>query len=423
MKKKVIILLLIIISFFQCSKKYELPPELIKPAGPLLKIEQLKKRLNSINSYFRFSEGDTSVLLTVTMDETSGNIYKQFYAADEDGNAIQLRLLNSGGIYQGDRFRLLLGGLTLICSNNMVSIDSVSIENNIVKVSSGHIIQPKSISMEDLFTATSFRDVDNLQSQFVRLTDVEFAAESRGKSFANVIARTSAEHKLGPCFGKTIGIRTSGLANFANRPVPDKHGEINGILQQYNDFYTLVLRSYGEWNFQTSVCGKPDTSTADVYLYKDFEDKSLTSGEWLSIQSVGTTSWTCSNFAQSSYYARISNKSNEIYDNCTTWLISPEIDLRKAMRPHLSFVTANSSTLSPLNLMVTEDFTILGGVSAAQWQNIPFAFPKGSFSFSASGQLDFSAWRGKKIRIGFRYSGTSASGSIWNLDNIVLKES
>ena len=112
MKKKVIILLLIIIPFFQCSKKYELPPELIKPAGPLLKIEQLKKRLNSINSYFRFSEGDTSVLLTVTMDETSGNIYKQFYAADEDGNAIQLRLLNSGGIYQGDRFWLQSGSVS-----------------------------------------------------------------------------------------------------------------------------------------------------------------------------------------------------------------------------------------------------------------------------------------------------------------------
>lgn len=420
MKKKLLPLLLGVLWISSCNKEYDLPDNIVQEPGPELSISQLRKKIKSANSLYTFNGGDTSLTLTITMDETSGNIYKQFYATDAMGSAIQLRVLNSGGLYQGDKIRLRLGRLSLLCSNSMIYLDSILAERDIVKLASGLPTLAKSVSMEQLLTGSSYQDPLNLQSQYVRISDVEFNYESRGKTLANAIARTSGEHKFGKCFGKTITLRTSGSSKFAGRIVPSGHGELSGLLQQYNDGYTLYLRDLADLQMNANPCGKPDTSVRTIYLYKDFEDKSLSSGGWTQVQSSGTLEWTNSNFAQSSYYARISNKVGESYLAGQTWYISPPIDLQQASQPELTFVTANSSTISPLNVLVSAEY-VSGDPLAVNWQDYAYA-QKSSFTFLQAGPINLNSWKGKTIRIAYRYTALTGSGSIWNLDNIQVRD-
>lgn len=419
--KKLLSCLYIALLLGACEKKYELPDEVVKPAGPTLTIAQLKKRISGSNSLYAFKGGDSSLYLTITMDETSGNIYKQVYAEDLEGSGIQLRLLNSGGLYEGDNIRLLLGRLSLVASNNMLYLDSISVEKDVVKLASGSRFSARTVTMDQLLNAPSVLDAQNLQSQYVRITDIEFSYESRGKPLANIIARSSVDHYFGKCFGKTIALRTSGLCQFAGQLVPAGHGEITGILQQYNTAYSLVLKTHGDLQLAGETCGKTDTSQSGTYLYKDFEDKSLSSGGWLQIQSSGSISWTSSNYAQSSYYARISNKVAEVYQGGQTWLISPIIDLQKAQSPILHFITAVSSTLSPLDLLLTEEVDA-NLPDSAIWLQLKYVSPTNGFSYMSSGDLSLSQWKGRRIRLAFRYNAQNTAGAIWNLDNIVIKE-
>jgi hypothetical protein len=421
MKTIILIVVVSVSLIFSCQKKYDLPPAQAVPEGAALSIKQLKTRLTNSNSLYRFSTGDSSVYFTVTMDETSGNIYKQVFVCDDAGDAMVLKLLSSGGLYQGDRIRVNLNAVWLVCANNQVSLDSIDLEKSVVKISTGTRKLPKSISMLDLQSNLSFRDGGNLQSQLVQISTVEFNAADRGKSLANYIGKSSLEYEFGTCYGFKIGLRTSGLARFASKNIPQGAGSIIGVLQEYNNAYTLVLRDYSEMTMSETPCGPPDTTATKNYLFKNFEDQSITSGDWQLQNVVGVTTWSISNFGQSSYYARIYNKTNTVYEACEAWMISPEINLSPATDPILNFKTANSSTASPLALMVSEDY-VQGAPSTGTWKELPFTIQKSSFTYCASGDVSLQAYKGKKIRLAWKYSGTAASGSIWNVDEILVKE-
>lgn len=414
-------LICLLLLFFSCEKKYDLPPATVLKEGATLSIQQLKQNLAGSNSLHHFSTGDTSIYLTITMDESSGNLYKQVYATDDQGSAILLKLLNSGGLYQGDKIRINFNGCYAVCANNMVSIDSLDLEKSVVKLSSGTKSLAKNISMTQVQKDLFFKDAGNLQAQLVTISNVEFNAADRGKTLANVIGKSSYEYELGECYGFKISVRTSGLARFAGKAVPSGSGQITGILQQYNNDYTLLLRDYAEMAMNQAACGPPDTAVTKKYLYKDFDDQDLLSGGWQSKNVLGQTTWTISNYAQSSYYARIYNKSNNVYEACEAWLISPEVDLQSAIAPVLSFQTANSSTISPLSLMISENY-VLGNPSSATWQEISFPIQKSSFTYFPTGDLSLNNYKGKKIHVAWKYTGTASSGSIWNVDVILVKE-
>lgn len=407
--------------FSACHNHFDQPPLKALDDGAAITVTQLRNKLHGDNSLYHFTEGDSSIYLTVTMDEAQGNLYKQVYAADKDGRGILLKLLTSGGLYTGDAIRINLNNTWLVCANNMVTLDSLDLAKHVVKLSSGHLLQPIVKTVEEIMAKVNYADAGNLQSSLVMLSDVEFDASSQGLTLANAIGKSSLEHPLGKCGGKKIYLRTSGLASFAGKVVPSGHGSISGIIQQYNSEFTLVLRNYSEIQMQGSNCGPPDTTKTGYLLYKDFDDKNLSSGGWINAAVTGTTSWAVSNIGQSSYYARIYNKTNSVYEACEAWLISPEVNLSAASAPALSFLTANSSTASPLSLMISENYQS-GMPATATWTELNFTIQKNSFTYCPSGEIDLSAYKNKKIRLAFKYSGTNSTGSIWDVDKIQIKE-
>lgn len=406
-----------VIFFSSCKKDYSLPPQTELSEGPTIMLADLQKLLKT-NTVHRFSTGDTSLLLTVTMDESSGNIYKSIFAQDQQQQGIQVRLLNSGGLYEGDLFRLNLNGCYACCINNQFYIDSVDVSKNVIKRSSGNTINPQVTVVSQLANFNQALHENNLQNRLIRLEDVEFAMQAKGKTLANAVTKSSSEHPVLSCGGTSITLRTSGFAKFANSVIPFGHGDITGILTQYNNNYTLLLRTEKEMRLDAVSCLPPDTSQSHYLLYKDFEDQSLLSGGWESGVKKGITTFTVSNFAQANYYARITNKIGSDYEACDTWLISPPINLEQTQNPVLNFKTANSSATASLVLMAGLDY----GQATENWTTLSFEFQKGSFSYYPSGDIDLSAYKGQTIRIAFKYATIAGTGAIWNLDDIQLKE-
>ena len=115
------------------------------------------------------------------------------------------------------------------------------------------------------------------------------------------------------------------------------------------------------------------------------------------------------------------------------WLVSPNIRLKKSVKPLLSFdqaVRYGNVTDNPkwLNVMVTNNFT--GDVQSTEWKQLewPAELPDGSnWVFQTSGFFDLSEYNGQTIVIAFRYNtnldGVDVpSAPTWEIQNLLLAE-
>lgn len=100
-----------------------------------------------------------------------------------------------------------------------------------------------------------------------------------------------------------------------------------------------------------------------------------------------------------------------------SWLISPEIDLTQATTATLSFMHIINYTDAPVGtyqtLWVTE-------ASNENWQQVTIPnYPAGtSWEETSSGDIDLSAFAGKTIKIGFKYTSIDGDASTWEVYNV-----
>ncbi len=115
------------------------------------------------------------------------------------------------------------------------------------------------------------------------------------------------------------------------------------------------------------------------------------------------------------------------------WLVSPNIRLKKSVKPQLTFdqaVRYGNTTDNPtwLNVMVTNNFT--GDVMSTEWKKLEWQaeLPDGSnWIFRSSGIFDLSEYNGQTIVIAFRYKtdfdGIEVpSAPTWEVQNLLLAE-
>lgn len=110
-----------------------------------------------------------------------------------------------------------------------------------------------------------------------------------------------------------------------------------------------------------------------------------------------------------------------------SYLVSPEIDLTAATAPRLSFDMAcnhlkGAQAADHFTVWVSTDFT--DNVTTAQWTkvNVPNWPKKDSWNMVPSGAIDLTAFKGKKVRIGFRYVATGQKAPTWQLKNLKVEE-
>lgn len=110
------------------------------------------------------------------------------------------------------------------------------------------------------------------------------------------------------------------------------------------------------------------------------------------------------------------------------WLVSPEIDLSGCQTAQLTFEHAagyhkSSSVKNLFQVMVAEDY--VGVPSAADWTVLSPTYPgsasSGFTAFVSSGEVDLTAFVGKKITLAFRYQATASACYAWEVKNVKVE--
>lgn len=413
MKIRLFYIVFFALSLFACKREYDSPPLNQLPENGIISIAQLR----SMAFPHKFV-GDTSIFGVITMDEQTGNIYKNVYLQDTSGAGMNLRLLSSGGVIQGDSVRVSLKGTILTQFDGMLQLDSVDVDDNIVTQSTGNIVEPKTVTIAEINSS--------IQAQLIRLEGVEFSGMDVGGTWADGDNQASLNRMLVNCFGDEVIVRTSGYANFANEVIPSDNGSIIGVVGQYNTDMQLYIRTPLEAQMVDPRC------TASYLLYKDFDDGSTTSGGWGSF-------WTGTNANGTNWgeweifggnVASASNFEFASFTNyaCESWLVSPSVNLTGTTLPILTFDNVTRYSGPGLELYVSTDYD--GSSDPAlqgTWTNITSSVPNwdvdsGDWTFVPSGTIDLSPYISPNTYIAFKYIGSNVDGATWEIDNIIIQE-
>lgn len=414
--KTIVFASLLALASVSCEKEFDTPKLNPAAASREINIKQIKdKYYSNINYKFK---ADSSLYCVVIADESTGNLYKDIYVKDVTG-ALHVKLINSGGLYVGDSIRINIKGCLLNEYNKLIQLDSVNTETQIVKLSSGNVVKPQTLTIAQVLANTAA--TNSVQSKLIQLEGVEFLTADQNMPYANAAAKLSVNRILKSCDGQTLTVRTSGYASFASATTPTGNGTFVGIASQYGTTMQLILRQTTDAQMSGTLCGSGGgTTTPGSYLYKDFNDNNLTSGGWTNIRVSGTIDWAASTFS-SQTFAKISNYVSATNQACETWLISPPVNLSNATLPQLSFLNAYKYTGAALELYISTNYSS-GAPSTATWTKLNYTLSSGNFVFVNSGAVNLSAYKSAQVRIGFKYTGSATDGSTWELDDIIIKE-
>ena len=401
---------------YSCNKTYDNPPINEVPIGNIISISDLKDMFTGSATVI---DSNYSIFGNITCEETNGNFYKEVFMQDLSG-AIKLKLKASGGLYIGDSIRINIQGITMSEYGELIQLENVDVDQQVVKIATERFITPYEATIPQLSLSED-------QSRLVKLNDVEFS--EMGMTYADAVNLSTGSRLLSDCNGNTVSVRTSGYANFADDTLPSGNGSIVGIFTIYNSEKQFVIRDINEVMLDSSRCnaGGGGTGGSGDYLYKDFDDGSLTSGGW-------KTFWSGTNPNIGEWeilfgtIAKASNYSNSNNYACESWLVSPNIDLSSATSPYLVFDNVTRYGGPQLELFISSNYD---GVSnpdvQGTWVNLTNYVPNWDtdnfdWTLVPSGNTDLSQFIAPSVAIAYKYTGTNSDGATWEVDNIIIRE-
>lgn len=398
------------VSISSCDKDFDSPPIKTIPEGSIITIADLRAMYQGTN--IKITD-DLSLFAVVTADEQSGNLFKEGYIQDATG-AINLRLAASGGLYIGDSVRVYLKGTVLSRFSQMMQLDSVNVDNNIIKQATKKERQP------ELF-ASIVQITTNTQAKLIRLNNVQFVSTELGNTYADGVNLQSQNRMIEDSLGNQIIVRTSGFANFANDTIPSGRGSIVAVVSQFNSDLQLLIRNPSEVNFTLPRFGGTTPPPPGNSITKNFTDQSITSGGWTTQQVIGTFNWTTSDQGSAgNFYAKMSNFASGNTPS-EAWLISPAINLSTSTNSTLDFRNAFNFTGAPLQVMVSTNYDGTSAPSTATWTPITVTLSAGGFAWASGGPVSLNAFLGNSaVYVAYKYTGSATNGSTWEVDDIVI---
>jgi len=399
-----------------CKKKLDSPPVSLLSNGTIYTVEQLRTTASCTNSCQKRFTGEAYLIGIVLADEISGNFYKELYMRDRTGTgAIHLDFLyGNHGFFVGDSIRVLLKGLDVgfNYSTGMLEIDSIDFEKSIVQFGKGPVPVPKQITLSQLTPSNPY---SSYLCDLVTINGVGFIPADTNQIWADAVNQLSINRTIQDCDGNLVVVRTSNYASFWAEKTPKGYGSITGIATAYGGTNQLAIRKPSEVNMNGTGC--------TIYLKKDFNNNSITSGGWSNKNVTGTVSWAASSLGSwaNKPYGSISNYTAGANVACETWLISPLINLSSASNPVLSFQNAYNYSGPALTAWISTNY-VSGLPSTATWTSLAFTPSTGGFAFIPSGAISLNGYKTNNVSIAFKYTGTGTSGSTWEVDDIVIKE-
>jgi hypothetical protein len=405
-----------------CKKEFDSPPVRVLPVGEVLTVQQMRELLPTGAQPKRFV-GDSSVYAVVTADEQNGNLYKNVYVQDHTA-AIQLRLLNAGGLYQGDSIRIYLRGTTLSWYQGMMQLDSVDVDNNVVKQSTQRIKTPETVTLAQI--------TPEMQGRLVRIENVEFALGELGNTYADAANQSTQNRTLSDCINELV-VRTSGYANFAGQQLPMGNGSIVGVVGQFQSTMQLFIRNISEVQLNSpDRCDPiPTLCAAEQGVQQNFStvtaNVDLSLQCWINAPQVGSRRWRGYS-ASGDLCAQATSFQSGMAD--ITWLISPPVQLGNGTK--LSFRSQRGFGVAghdPFAVFISTNYNI-ANLATANWVQItcPYATPATPDQvWVPSGELELAGYLPQgytgSFVVGFRYTGNGSSGQTTNfrVDDVVIQ--
>jgi len=400
------------IIYTSCEKDFDSPPIKEIPVGSVIKVSDVKALYVPAEEVV--ITNDLSVYGVVTMDETSGNLYKETFIQDETGG-LYLRFNATSGMYVGDSVRINLNGSKILKYNNMFQVDDLDPNNNVVKISTQKMKQPEVATLFQIFANDSL-----YQGRLVQLDHVEFTCDEMGKTYADAVSQQSEDRNLSDTVGNTVIVRTSGYANFANTVLPSGKGSVVAVVTQYNSLIQLIIRDPNE----LTLTGTRKNACADVT--KNFSDQSISSGGWTTQLVTGSINWTTSDQGSTgNFYGMMSNYISPNNFAAEAWLISPSLDFSSSTAPILDFRNAYNYAGAALEVMVSTNYDGVSAPGSAVWTPLSVQLSSGGFAWvNASdlpnGPVDLTPYLVNNVYIAFKYTGSNSNGSTWEVDDIEI---
>lgn len=338
---------------------------------------------------------DHSIFGYITMSDKIGNIYKSAYlqgGADDD-KAINLHLLSSGGLYEGDYVRVNLKGLVLGDYSGMIQLDSVHVDNNIVKLETRRFLEPELVDMENIGTGLYV-------GKLVKFRKVQFQQQYVGQTYADKEGQKTVNTYIEDELGNTMIVRTSGYANFAGDTIPAGSGSLVAIVSRYNTEYQLFIRNTNEVQLTGRRFGD-----VDVIFENNFDatpDGEFAVAGWQNNAVQGSAKWIC----QAATDGNILSISGNSGEQNETWLITPEITLQP--NSYLSFKTRMLTAGNTLTALISTDGT--------NWTQLP-ANIASSTDWAISGDVSLAQYSGN-IRIAFKFESPVGVAGKYFLDDV-----
>lgn len=252
---KIALSLLVVTSFFACELEYDHPPVNTLDVDKILKIEDLYQIYADSGDNYVFTE-EYMLYATVTMDDNTGNIYKEAYVQDETGGINLYRLDYTGLTHIGDYVRINLKDVAVkyyAGKMELVFEDVEDCENQIIVQEKEQFIEPIDITLADLTT-------EEYDLKLVRFSNVQFADSELENTYADANGSSAQSRTLEDCEGNSIVIRTSDYSDFARDSLPEGNGSIIGISTTYINPYNgdvtrqLLIRTTDEVIFDAARC-------------------------------------------------------------------------------------------------------------------------------------------------------------------------
>ncbi len=397
---------------------FDVPETQDIPTGNVLTIGYLRQMFtDSVQSGmypegYKFTE-DYSVYCVCTMDDKKGNIYKSAYVQDETG-AINLHLMSSGGIYEGDSVRVYLNGLILGDYENMLQMDSVHVDENIVKLATECDVTPQEVGIGQIQTGT-------YQGVLIKLTNVQFIEEDIGKTFADADNLITENRTIEDCDEQQMTVRTSGYADFASYRVPEGNGSMIAIVGQFRDEWQLYIRSFYELDMDGLRCGVYDTVFSENF-------NSAVNGElismegWYNINTAGTLSWKGKTTGKT--ISAIIDGRNTTESTIESWLITPAIQLEGGDHA-MDFVTrAAYDKGGTLEVLISTNYNG-NSPDNSTWTELNADISDGPVSgyaqeWTTAMEIDLSNYTDEEVYIAFKYTGTDTETTLFLLDDIII---
>lgn len=434
------------LGFTACENDFDRPPVIVPEATYEVNtaISEFKEMFESVtlaNNYTTIpltADGDSIIIGgRVISSDVDGNVYQQVVIRDESG-AITFRIYGydlNESYPMGQDIRvnvtgLLVGGygklmqIGVLYNNGVGGMDK---EEFLIRAQRNGLpdiqqAQPIPVSMDDLGAWKSNTEkLMEWQSQLVRIDDVSFVGGGSLKWTDNPGNTGYSYRTLRNAAGVEIDVRTSNKCTFAGEILPKGTGSVVALLGYYNTNWQLLFMD-------------PQTGCIDGFEFVDSPDDE-NPGETIFSEtfSAGIGDFTIENvtipqsmeaiWKYDSKYGMVATgyANNENFDS-DSWLISPEIDLTGRTSASVSYEQA-LNFFADIATAKTQATINIRETGSTDWTTLTVpTFPESlGWTFIPTGNIDISAFAGKKIQLGFHYTSTAAKAGTWELKNVTVK--